>query len=281
VRIYFNRPKDKKDYVLTYRCGDKLYIDPSLCHELSLLVQPYDADVRLAESEFGSCRLEELAVVSLEKYLYWWSLARHVTYDRPPEQPVMRYPNVALGVLGTLSLVKGARENREKPSVLLELPFLSDEVASMLAGLEVDVVVAGAPSVFFDEAVPAKRPSYIRSMMFLGLGGSYASKTGLPDVSDTIRFEEYVSPCSYMGDIKHEPRKLGSPLEVLFRGEELEHAKGILSDVFNSGAVPFKSFSLGSRELVSVFQKLLLYGFLEGRETVSLTRKGVWALLNG
>jgi hypothetical protein len=118
-------------------------------------------------------------------------------------------------------------------------------------------------------------------MMLLGLGGSYASKTGLPDVGDTILFEEYVSPCSDMGNIKHEPRKLGSPLEVLFRGEELEHAKGILSDVFNSGAVPFKSFSLGDRELVRVFQKLLLYGFLEGRETVSLTRKGVWALLNG
>ncbi|MEM0233784.1 MAG: hypothetical protein QXX32_03060 [Thermofilum sp.] len=281
MRIYFNRPKDKKDYVLTYRCGGKLYIDPSLCHEFSLLVQPYDADVRMSELEFGSCRLEELAVVSLERYLYWWSLARNVTYDRPPEQPVMRYPNVALGVLGALSLVKGARENREKPSILLELPFLSDEVASMLAGLEVDVVVTGAPSVFFDEAVPAKRSNYIRSMMLLGLGGSYASKTGLPDVGDTIRFEEYVSPCSDVGDIKHEPRRLGSPLEVLFRGEELEHAKGILSDVFSSGAVPFKSFSLGDRELARVFQKLLLYGFLEGRETVSITRKGVWALLNG
>jgi len=281
VRIYFNTPRDKKDYVLTYRCGDKLYIDPSLCHELSLLVQPYDVDVRLAESEFGSCRLEELAVVSLERYLHWWSLARHVTYDRPPEQSVMRYPNVALGVLGALSIVKGAMENREKPSILLELPFLSDDVASMLAGLEVDVVVAGAPSVFFDEAVPAKRPSYIRSMMLLGLGGSYASRTGLPDVGDTIRFEEYVSPCSDLVDIKHEPRRLGSPLEVLFRDKELEHAKGILSDVFSSGAVPFKSFSLGDRELARVFQKLLLYGFLEGRETVSLTRKGVWALLNG
>jgi hypothetical protein len=266
--------------VLSYRCGSLLYIDPSLCHELSTLLYPYDSDVRLAESEFGSCRLEELAVVSPDKYLYWWSLARHVAYGKPSTQSVMRYPNIVLGVLGVLSLVKGSGESGEKPSVLFEVPALSDEVAGFLAGLDVGVVVAGAPSVYFDEAVPAKRPSFVRSMMLLGLGGSYASKTSLPEMDGSVRFEGYVSPCWEMGNTGHELRRLGGPLEILFRGEELEHARGILEDVFSSGAVPFKSLSSGEVAAVRVFQKLLLYGFLEGRETVSLTRKGIWALMH-
>jgi hypothetical protein len=263
---------------VSYRCGGLLYLDPSLCHELSLLLQPYDADVRAAELEFNSCRLEELAAVSLERYMYWRSLARLVSYDEPSK--VMRYPSISLGVLGALSILRRAEESGGKASVLLEVPRLEDEVASMLAGLDVDVLVSGAGTVYADEAVPARRAGFIRSLMSLGLGGSYLGKSNAPEMGDTLKFEEYASPCSEAKDTP-KPRRLPSPLAVLFRSEEERgSARGILEDVFSSGAVPFKSLASGDKTAVRVFQKLLLYGFLEGRETVSLTRKGIWALMH-
>jgi hypothetical protein len=267
------------DHVLSYRCGSLLYLDPSLCHELSMLLQPYDADVRAAELEFGTCRLEELAAVSLERYMYWWSLARLVSYDEPSK--VMRYPSISLGVLGVLSTLRRAEEGGGKASVLLEIPRLEDEVASMLAGLDVDVLVSGAGTVYADEAVPARRAGFVRLLMSLGLGGSYVGKSSMPEIGDTLRFEEYASPCNEAEGGAQEPRRLPSPLAVLFRSEEeLDDARGILEDVFRSGAVPFRSLASGEVQAVRVFRKLLLYGFLEGRETVSLTRKGVWALMH-
>ena len=280
MRLLFSRPGGEYDYVVTFRCGSLLYIDPSLCHELALLLHPYDADVRLAELEFGECKLEEVAVVSPERYLYWWSLARHVTYDRSSAQPVMRYPSVALGVLGVLSFSRaGSGESGGRPRVLFEVPQLEDGVASMLAGLDVDVLVAGQGSVYADEVVPARRPGFAKVVASLGLGGSYVGKNSMPEIGDTLRFEEYSPPCSGAGGAP-EPRRLPSPLAVLFMSkEEWDSARSILEDVFSSGAVPARSIS-AERALARVLQKLLLYGFLEGRETVSLTRKGAWALLN-
>jgi len=73
-------------------------------------------------------------------------------------------------------------------------------------------------------------------------------------------------------DIRHEPRRLGSPLEVLFRDKELEHAKGILATCSAVGLCLSRALAwrqgAGAR-----FPEALLYGFWRaGRQSASRGR---------
>jgi len=251
-----------------------LYIDPTLCGVMAGLYYPYDGDIRVAEWELGSCRLEFISAVSLERYMYWWSLASLVNYNGPSK--IMRFPTRELGVLGAVSLVRRlAREGREA-RILVELPVLDDVVASYLSGLDVDVLVAGSPSVYADVIVPARRAGFMRSMMSLSLSGGYLMDSAKPNIDDVVSFESYRSPCEgYTAD--PEPRMLGDPLRLLFDGDEYEAAKSILLDVAKNGATPAKSLT-DVESLFGPLKTLIAYGYLDMRETVTLTRKGAWAL---
>jgi hypothetical protein len=241
---------------------------------LAGLYYPYDADIRVAEWELGSCRLEFISAVSLERYMYWWSLASLVNYNGPSE--IMRFPTRELGVLGVVSLVKMLAREGKEAKILVELPVLDDVVASYLSGLDVDVLVAGSPSVYADVIVPARRAGFMRSMMSLSLSGGYLMDSAKPNIDDVVSFENYRSPCEgYTAD--PEPRMLGDPLRLLFDGDEYEAAKSMLLDVAKNGATPAKSLT-DVEDLFEPLKTLIAYGYLDMRETVTLTRKGAWAL---
>ncbi|MCI4408359.1 MAG: hypothetical protein JHC26_04660 [Thermofilum sp.] len=242
---------------------------------LAGLYYPYESDIRIAEWELGSCRLEFIATVSHERYMYWWSLASLVNYNEPNK--IMRFPTRELGVLGAISLVKRLAREDKGAKILVELPVLDDVVASYLSGLDVDVLVAGSPSVYADVIVPARRAGFMRSMMSLSLGGGYLMDSAKPNIDDVVSFENYRSPCKgYTAD--PEPRMLGDPLRLLFdKDADYEAAKSILLDVAKNGATPAKSLT-DVENLFEPLKALIAFGYLDMRETATLTQKGAWAL---